>query len=74
MMPGMDGWGFLQVCRTDDLCASTPILVLSAYRKLAEIAGSLGVQACLEKPFDLDIFLKAIERLLATPLDQHIPN
>jgi CheY-like chemotaxis protein len=74
MMPGMDGWGFLEVCRTDELCASTPILVISAYRKLAEIASSLGVQACLEKPFDLDVFLRAIERLLAAPPAPNIPN
>jgi CheY-like chemotaxis protein len=64
MMPGMDGWTFLNQCRKDDLCSSTPVLVMSAYRKLGEITRELHVQACLEKPFDLDVFLRAIERLL----------
>jgi two-component system OmpR family response regulator len=64
MMPGMDGWTFLNHCRKDELCASTPVLVMSAYRKLGEITRELHVQACLEKPFDLDVFLQAIARLL----------
>jgi CheY-like chemotaxis protein len=64
MMPGMDGWTFLNHCRKDDLCGATPILVMSAYRKLADITRELHVQACMEKPFDLDVFLKAIARLL----------
>jgi CheY-like chemotaxis protein len=64
MMPGMDGWTFLNQCRKDDLCGGTPVLVMSAYRKLSEITRELHVQACLEKPFDLDVFLKAIEQLL----------
>jgi two-component system response regulator MprA len=64
MMPGMDGWTFLKQCRKDDLCACTPVMVMSAYRKLGDATHDLHVQACLEKPFDLDVFLKAIERLL----------
>jgi two-component system, OmpR family, response regulator MprA len=69
MMPGMDGWTFLTQCRKDDLCGCTPVMVMSAYRKLSEATQDLHVQACLEKPFDLDVFLKAIERLLlAAPL------
>ena len=69
MMPGMDGWTFLNQCRKDDLCSSTPVMVMSAYRRLGEITRELHVQACLEKPFDLDVFLRAIERLLpAAPI------
>ena len=66
MMPGMDGWAFLNQCRKDTPCRCTPVLVMSAYRKLGQIAGDLQVQACLEKPFDLEVFLKAVERLLLT--------
>jgi two-component system chemotaxis response regulator CheY len=67
MMPVMDGWTFLKQCRTDELCSCTPVMVMSAYRRLGEATNDLEVQACLEKPFDLDIFLRAIERLLLTP-------
>jgi CheY-like chemotaxis protein len=65
MMPGMDGWTFLKQCRKDELCDGTPVMVMSAYRRLEEITRELHVQACLEKPFDLDVFLRAIERLLS---------
>jgi two-component system, chemotaxis family, chemotaxis protein CheY len=64
MMPVMDGWTFLQQCRNDDECRGTPVLVMSAYRRLAETARELRVP-CVAKPFDLDIFLTAVERLLS---------
>jgi CheY-like chemotaxis protein len=64
MMPVMDGWTFLQQCRRDEICHSTPVLVMSAYRRLAETAHELHVP-CLAKPFDLDVFLAAVERLLS---------
>jgi len=64
MMPVMDGWAFLEACREDSLCEGVPIVVTSAYRNLAEIASGLQVEACLAKPFDLDVLLGAVERLL----------
>jgi two-component system response regulator MprA len=64
MMPVMDGWAFLQACRNDALCEGVPVLVTSAFRSLAEAAPTLAVQACLAKPFDLDVLLGAVERLL----------
>jgi two-component system response regulator MprA len=71
MMPGMDGWSFLKQCRKEDLCSRVPVMVISAYRKLGEATSDLQVQACLEKPFDLDVFLRAIERLLlAAPVSR----
>jgi two-component system chemotaxis response regulator CheY len=66
MMPVMDGWTFLQQCRGDEICHNTPVLVMSAYRRLAETARELHVP-CLAKPFDLDVFLAAVERLLGGP-------
>jgi two-component system chemotaxis response regulator CheY len=64
MMPVMDGWTFLEQCRNDKLCGGTPVMVISAYRKLGQITSDLQVHACLEKPFDLDVFLKAIKQML----------
>jgi two-component system, OmpR family, response regulator MprA len=75
MMPGMDGWTFVKQCRKDDLCECTPIMVISAYRKLGEATRDLQVQACLEKPFDLDVFVNAIELLLrAAPVTRNHTN
>jgi len=73
MMPVMDGWAFLERCRKDKQCGGTPVLVISAYRKLGQISSDLQVQCCLEKPFDLDIFLNAIERMLL-PSPLHVPK
>jgi CheY-like chemotaxis protein len=67
MMPVMDGWQFLAACRADQLCEGVPIVVTSAHAKLAEVAPSLHVQACLAKPFDLDVLLGAVQRLVNRP-------
>jgi CheY-like chemotaxis protein len=64
MMPIMDGWGFLEACRTRELCQGIPVLVMSAYRRLTETAPDLKVRACIAKPFELDVLLGAVERLL----------
>jgi two-component system response regulator MprA len=64
MMPVMDGWAFLDACRREELCDGTPVLVMSAYRALPETASQLGARACIAKPFDLDVLLGAVERLL----------
>lgn len=64
MMPVMDGWQFLEHCRADARCAGTPVLVTSAYRNLPEAAARLGVTGCITKPFDLEVLLGAVERLV----------
>jgi two-component system, chemotaxis family, chemotaxis protein CheY len=64
MMPIMDGWGFLEACRARELCQGIPVLVMSAYRRLTETAPELKVRACIAKPFELDVLLGAVERLL----------
>jgi DNA-binding response OmpR family regulator len=64
MMPVMDGWAFIGAFRDEAACAEVPVLVMSAYDKLGETAPGLRVQACIAKPFDLDVLLGAIERLL----------
>ena len=64
MMPVMDGWTFMEHCRREEVCAETPVLVMSAYRNLTETAPNLGAKACIAKPFDLDVLLGAVERLV----------
>jgi CheY-like chemotaxis protein len=64
MMPVMDGWQFLERCRADARCAGTPVLVISASRHLPQAAAGLGVKGCISKPFDLDVLLGAVERLV----------
>jgi CheY-like chemotaxis protein len=64
MMPVMNGWEFLEQCQGDDECSETPVLVISAYSKLPKEAARLGVKACIAKPFDLDVLLGAVDRVL----------
>ena len=68
MMPVMDGWAFAeaahQVLGPDDV---PPILIASASPDLTEAASSLrkfGVRAAVAKPFDVDVLLAALERLI----------
>jgi two-component system response regulator MprA len=65
MMPVMDGRAFLAACRREQRCAETPVLVLSAHHKLAELAAvELQVDDFIAKPFQLDAVLEAVERLV----------
>jgi CheY-like chemotaxis protein len=64
MMPIMDGWTFLQHLRLDPQCGTTPVLVISAYRMLAETAPDLHVQGWLAKPFDLNVLLGTVAGIL----------
>jgi two-component system, OmpR family, response regulator len=64
MMPVMNGWEFLEQCRSDAACSDTPVLVISAYSKLPQEAARLGVKACIAKPFDLEVLLGAVDRLV----------
>jgi DNA-binding response OmpR family regulator len=71
MMPVMDGWQFLAACRGDRLCDGVPVVVTSAHGRLAEVAPDLHVEACLAKPFDLDVLLGAIQRLVSRTAGTH---
>jgi two-component system chemotaxis response regulator CheY len=63
MMPVMDGWTFLQECRANPLCGGRPVAVMSAHRD-AQNASALGVNSILSKPFDVDVLLDTVKRLL----------
>jgi len=65
MMPVMDGWTFLSVCRADVRCREIPIVVMSAAYNLQEHVArltSLGARAVISKPFDLQAVLDIMQR------------
>jgi CheY-like chemotaxis protein len=37
MMPVLDGWGFVDVCRQERICPGVPVVVMSAAHALQEI-------------------------------------
>jgi DNA-binding response OmpR family regulator len=62
MMPEISGWQIVAALKASSRTRSIPIILLSARRDLAETAMELGVTAYLEKPFELDELLTAIQR------------
>lgn len=62
MMPKMNGWEFLESRRHEPALAQIPVAVLSGVDDLRTKAASLGVNASLRKPVDLDTLLGVIER------------
>ena len=64
MMPVMDGWSFVEACRSSPWWGRVPIIVTSAAADLpgtAEQLRAIGVRACLPKPLDLDALLAVAE-------------
>jgi CheY-like chemotaxis protein len=58
MMPGMTGWELVAAVRSDPLLRDNPIILTTA---VPEDAPS-GVDAILQKPFDLDSLVRIVER------------
>ena len=58
MMPGMTGWDLVATVRRDPLLRDNPIIVTTA---VPEDAPS-GVDAVLQKPFDIDALVRTVER------------
>ncbi len=67
MMPRLDGWTFVERSRAEAGCAGAPIVALSASRTLRTAARQRApsrIGAVIAKPFELEVFPVAVERLL----------
>jgi CheY-like chemotaxis protein len=65
MMPRVDGWAFVDRCRTVPGCGEVPIVVMSATHGLhqtAERLHAMGVRAVVAKPFDMDALIAIVQR------------
>jgi CheY-like chemotaxis protein len=63
MMPVMSGWTFAEECRQIDGFRDLPIIVMSAMfdvPRAATALRTLGVRACLAKPFDIENLLSLV--------------
>ncbi|HVT01810.1 MAG TPA: response regulator transcription factor [Thermoanaerobaculia bacterium] len=62
MMPGINGWDFLQKMKETGRIGSIPIIVISAHlRTEPQAILDMGVTAILPKPFNLDELLQLVE-------------
>jgi CheY-like chemotaxis protein len=62
MMPGLNGWDFIQEQRRNPILASVPVAIISARRDLHLQAAALGVEDYIEKPVDVDTLFQVVER------------
>jgi CheY-like chemotaxis protein len=65
MMPVLDGWAFVERCRSIPAARDVPIVVMSATHGLHESAERLhamGVRAVVAKPFDVDALIAIVQR------------
>lgn len=64
MMPGVNGWDFLQRLQETGFLGRLPIIVISAHLRVEPQAIlQMGVSAILPKPFNLDDLIDLIEHL-----------
>ena len=61
MMPGMNGWQFMDEVRVHPGLRQVPIVVVSAYAS-ADGVRSVGATDYLKKPFDPETLLKVVSR------------
>lgn len=69
MMPRLTGGEAATALRRDPMTEKIPIVAISAVADVTSIAEMLPLDEILEKPFDLDDLIVAIERLLAVTPD-----
>ena len=62
MMPGMNGWGFLDFQRNDPRFATVPVIVCSAYENSAR---SISKNPILTKPVKLSSLMGAVKAFCA---------
>lgn len=62
MMPGMNGWGFLDYQKSDPEYASIPVIICSAYEASAK---SIGSSPVLIKPVQLSSLVGAVKAFCA---------
>jgi adenylate cyclase len=65
VMPQMDGYTFIQEIKRQDGLRSIPILVITAKTDMKEIFIAEGVNNCLIKPFQTDVFLNKVRELIS---------
>jgi DNA-binding response OmpR family regulator len=64
MMPYIDGEAFSNELRQIEGLDSTPILLVSASRRVEEVGARIGAEVALRKPFDLFELTDRVNQLL----------
>lgn len=67
-MPGLDLHALVDELRADPALASLPVLLFSASIEIQDIADRVGAASHVEKPFEPDDLMAAIQGALALPV------
>jgi CheY-like chemotaxis protein len=62
MMPVMNGWDFRVQQLADPTLKEIPTVIVSGAARAPEEARSLGANACLQKPFELEPLLEVVDQ------------
>lgn len=71
MMPGMDGFEFINEQRQDPQLSSIPVIIYSGHYDAKSNAARLGAEAYFQKPIDIDSFLSLVGTHCARPYASH---
>lgn len=68
-MPLVDGWDVLQAVRADPLHHTVPVVMCTVKFSHEDLirAWELGCDGYVNKPFDLDALVRAVEEVIALP-------
>ena len=72
MMPGMNGWQFLDELHRDPSLTAIPVVIVSGGSYREREIKSLGVAGYLKKPFDASTLLAMVEQF-RSGADRHAP-
>jgi DNA-binding response OmpR family regulator len=64
LMPGMNGAEVVTEVRRQVGARMPPVVMVSGLSNVADLANRAGADAYLRKPFDVDVFLGVIDRLV----------
>jgi CheY-like chemotaxis protein len=64
VMPGMNGWEFLETCRATSASRGLPIVIMSGARDAQRAIATSTIVRLISKPFDLEELLATIQELV----------
>lgn len=70
LMPGMNGLEFFKELRRDKATSHIPVMIMSARSKMEDSFLALGVDSFIAKPFNVDLFLTQVKKLISGPATQ----
>lgn len=62
MMPRMNGWQFREIQREDPALSDIPVILLSARPDMSQHMATIGADAYIPKPVDLDMLIEVVQR------------